>query len=196
MSAVDAPAQIDRRPKRNRRERVPVLSLREGDICEVNVVVEGDERDWVERTVIGHTTETVTFKAPEGWEQGEEYTITPAPDEEIWLVRVPQDKPLHLADRVLGNAVHPNALDRLFEIWPDAHVEVQHDPPNTRGRGTRITIYAFDPATASAGVPPAQVKGAVTTWHRDQFVRKVGTRTAFQRALKKLQILHAEGQVG
>lgn len=185
-TTAELPRPLGRKGKRHRREQVRVLDLEVGDICSVQVVIEGDERDWVKRTVIGRDTEagTVTFKCPEGWEEGREFTVTPDPDDTILRIWRPEDAPIEMVGRILGKAVHPGALDRLFEIWPTAYVQVQHDPPGTRNRGTRVTIYRFDPS--AEGVPPEQVMGAVTTWHRDQFARATGRRLAFERALKAL----------
>lgn len=187
--------------KNRRCEQVRLLDLEVADICEVKVVIEGDEAEWVERTVISRTPESVTFKCPGGWEEGREYEL-PATDERVLRVWRPEDRPRELAEKVLGNAVHPEALRRLFEIWPEAYVEVKRDPHDYRerydgrflGRSTTATIYAFDPQS-DAGTP-ATVRTKVTCHYRDHFVKAQGIRKAFNGALRELVVIQKQaGQI-
>lgn len=95
------------------------------------------------------------------------------------------------AERVLGLAVHPKALDRLFELCPEASVRVRHlqlwDPMDhwyERANGkivpniTRVTEVQID-------VPQEGVALAFAECHpEDNYVRRRGIELAFRRALK------------
>lgn len=100
--------------------------------------------------------------------------------------------PRERAERVLGKAVHPQALDRLFEIWPEAIVTVKHDEV-PRGVGPDFGARLWLRRTV---VDILQRKGAEkTTGHvarnaychsSDQFNRKTGINLAFRRALREV----------
>jgi hypothetical protein len=85
------------------------------------------------------------------------------------------------AEKVLGKAVHPDALNRLFELWPKAKVEVKHYGLRHRKRGTRVTI------TFGA----KSVHGFAECSLDDQYERKRGIQLAFQRALQKVRDINA-----
>lgn len=79
------------------------------------------------------------------------------------------------AARVLGKAVHPNALRRLFELWPDAVVRVRRDVNDYGNRRTIVLI-----ATESGRFVE---RGEVSCDSGDQYNRAYGIREAFRRAL-------------
>lgn len=93
--------------------------------------------------------------------------------------------------RVLGKAVHPDALARLHELFPEAHVSVQHESyvrelphgemrmgrrcyPNPE-RETHVLIELGD------GYPP--IMGTAFCHPLDNFDRRKGIQLAFRRAL-------------
>jgi hypothetical protein len=73
----------------------PVELLEPGDVIEVYFCVEGDEYDWVRRTVV--TTEQVDggtlvrYRVPDGWEGGGQYDVRyePGRTERLAFVDVP-----------------------------------------------------------------------------------------------------------
>lgn len=79
------------------------------------------------------------------------------------------------AGKVLGKAVHPDALNRLFELWPEAVVKVRRDVNEVGNRRTTVFITPeFGRYTES---------GSVSCDSGDQFTRAYGIREAFRRAL-------------
>lgn len=92
----------------------------------------------------------------------------------------------HKAERVLGKAVHQAAIDRLFEIWPSAEVEVKHSDGRHDGVDLKIThINIFMAPRGNA--PNESVFGrARCRLDDDQWDRKVGIKLAFNRALKAI----------
>lgn len=92
------------------------------------------------------------------------------------------------ATKVLGNAVHRGALKRLFELWPEAKVEVKHYRyrygEQVRPKATRVTIVY-----GARGV-----HGHSECGHGDQFSRKTGIQIAFRRALQKVRESEARRQ--
>lgn len=90
------------------------------------------------------------------------------------------------AQRVLGKAVHPAAIDRLYELWPEAQVYVQHEPnsgPPAKAAGKRYTIVSI--VRTSAGL--VEVKGEAICAQDDQWNRKRGIELAFRRALDEVR---------
>jgi hypothetical protein len=89
------------------------------------------------------------------------------------------------AEKALGKAVHPRALDRLFEIWPAAHVRVRHGKILNM-KWTRVSIRVS--ARASMGGFSATADCAPG----DQWNRQFGIALAFRRALKKVSRFEKE----
>jgi hypothetical protein len=91
-----------------------------------------------------------------------------------------------LVVRVLGKAVHPKAIDRLFEVWPEAQVQV--DRYRTRHYGvdgirvTRVIVAA----TSQEGPRSHRVVDRRAYCHPDDpFDRRTGIRLAFDRCLRE-----------
>jgi hypothetical protein len=83
--------------------------------------------------------------------------------------------------RVLGKAVHAGALMRLHELWPEAHVFLQHHGTGMRRRqNTRVVIRA-------SADSPFGVEGWAFCAPGDQFDRRRGIELAFRRALAKVR---------
>lgn len=102
----------------------------------------------------------------------------------------------NLAARVLGKAVDPRGLSRLFDLWPDAVVWVRHF--NSRHDGvdlkcTRVTIEEFADGRAMRGFVLAQ---AYCRLDRDVWNRRRGIGLAFRRALLRVKRLEEEGGNG
>ena len=105
------------------------------------------------------------------------------PDEAAGIITAKQARNA----RVLGKAVHPKALARLHELWPDAIVKVYHDRVG-RGpkypqawhyvRRTRVHIIPSTPGGA------ATATGEVVCHSEDTFNRRRGIELAFRRELK------------
>lgn len=89
---------------------------------------------------------------------------------------------IELARRVLGTAVHTKALQRLFELWPEADVQVTYGRYDGR-RTTTVIILHHPGAYAAFG---NVVRGKAHCDPSDQFVRRVGIDLAFRRALRKI----------
>lgn len=77
--------------------------------------------------------------------------------------------------RVLGKAVHPAALARLHELWPDAVVRVKRDVNEHGNRRTTVFITPEDGRYTERGV--------VSCDSGDTYNRAYGIREAFRRAL-------------
>ena len=176
---------------RDRNERVPVAQLEVDDVIEVLVTIEGDERDWVKRTVIAErqTDEgrTLTMKAPEGWEEGAVYDWTPDPEATVRRVFRPIDGRWNAVAKVLGGAVHRKAIDRLFELWPEASIHVARYTASNDGVPLKVTVvevYRFNPEDNREGM--ATVYGrARCRLDTDTFNRHYGLDLAFRRALRE-----------
>lgn len=110
-------------------------------------------------------------------------SIVFADDEKVLIALVDgQLPPRQLAARVLGAAVHPFAVNRLYELWPQAHVMVHHYPEAGQ---TVVRIYDRRPAdTLGENVGIQDVAREAACSDEDQFSRKMGIRLAFGRALK------------
>jgi hypothetical protein len=82
--------------------------------------------------------------------------------------------------KVLGKAVHENAIRRLHELWPEAEVLVKYYQGIIVGN--RITMIVITEGAKE-----------VVAWSRcvasDQYDRKYGVRLAFQRALAKVRVI-------
>lgn len=85
------------------------------------------------------------------------------------------------ASRALGKAVHPEALNRLFELCPTAFVKVvhRHYLPGA-DRWTEVRIYP----NPDGGVP---VQASAIPHPNDQYNRRYGIDLAFRRALRKVK---------
>lgn len=93
--------------------------------------------------------------------------------------------------RVLGKAVHPAALRRLHELFPNARVSVRHEAtPSERfykrpSHKTRIYIDLDGDRR-----PGGTVFGTATCHHEDNFDRRKGIALAFRRALDIARAQH------
>lgn len=97
----------------------------------------------------------------------------PPAEERSWIAR-------EKAKSALGKAVHPAALNRLFELYPEAIVRVRHNVTWHHGRQTVVYIQ-WKPDNELC-----TKYGAVTCHSDDQYVKRVGIDKAFRQALKKL----------
>lgn len=85
-------------------------------------------------------------------------------------------------ERTVGKAVHPMALDRLMELWPEAFVEVRQYP--NRGQ-TVVRIYNHRPPRDGSGDRTLEEAAREAACHPDdQFSRRRGITLAFGRALR------------
>jgi len=80
------------------------------------------------------------------------------------------------AARILGKAINQNALRRLFEFWPEAEVEVYYGRYDDR-RTTTVVIRRDAELVAPCKYGKAYCSPS------DKFIRQVGLRIAFRRAL-------------
>jgi hypothetical protein len=117
-------------------------------------------------------------------------------------------------ERALGKAVHPNAIDRLLEIWPDAYVEVKHyrtklseeqakirfsppaiyraaalrdagEDPGSKGGATTVVLWARKPEEGPRGGHGIRHHAEqVRCYSGDTFDRRIGIELAFRRALR------------
>jgi len=96
--------------------------------------------------------------------------------------------------RVLGKAVHPAALARLHELYPNARVSVEHEAtPVELPHGTQKMSRRFYQRPSHEtrvfidldgdGRPGAPIFGTATCHHEDNFDRRKGIELAFRRAL-------------
>jgi hypothetical protein len=92
-----------------------------------------------------------------------------------------QDTAIERARRVLGHAVHTKALQRLFELWPEAEVSVVYGRYD--GRRTTVVRIRHNPGATFVG---GEARGEAHCDQSDQFVRRVGIDLAFRRALRKV----------
>lgn len=94
----------------------------------------------------------------------------------------------HLAKRRLGKAVHPLALNRLYELWPEAHVQVSHVTSQLGGpQWTSVWIWQRYGESKPAG--ECIVRHANVHPH-DQRNRRYGISPAFRRALREVSRRH------
>lgn len=104
-----------------------------------------------------------------------------------------------VAEKVLGKAVHPDALSRLLEVWPEAQVEVRHDRvwrgiPFTgkRVQLRRTTVEVWEGEKNPIPLPEDQrpnhrhVTREAVCHSGDQFRRRDGIRVAFDRCLREV----------
>ena len=106
-------------------------------------------------------------------------SVVYADDQKVLIALVNGKLPLRqLAARVLGEAVHPFAVNRLFDLLANPIVEVHHAPPKMLPRWTIVKIKAEGTGDKVYGL------GEATCAEGDQFNRKVGIRIAFDRALR------------
>jgi hypothetical protein len=96
--------------------------------------------------------------------------------------------------KVLGRAVHPKAIDRLLELWPEAYVEVTHYSARHDGvplRCTRVHIWSGpSPTRTNSERPTGSERRTGTARCRldcDVWDRRRGIDLAFRRALKKVK---------
>lgn len=96
--------------------------------------------------------------------------------------------------RVLGKAVHPAALDRLHELFPEARCSVEHEAtPVELPHGTqRMSRRFYQRPSHETRVfidldgdrrPGGAIFGTATCHHEDNFDRGKGIELAFRRAL-------------
>jgi len=121
---------------------------------------------------------------------GEFLTADNAPIPEGLADKV-QPSARELADRVLGKAVHPAAVDRLFAVWPEAIVEVTHSPATMEPRFTVVSIKR----DAEAAKTDGHVTREATCSSLDQFDRRAGIRIAFDRCLREAVRREDHGRV-
>lgn len=93
--------------------------------------------------------------------------------------------------RVLGKGVHPAAIMRLHELWPDAVVRVGHGydyalshPDRPTMEVVRVTwVRIFE----RPGAPGGPVLGESRCREDDAYRRDYGIDLAFRRALRKVR---------
>lgn len=81
-------------------------------------------------------------------------------------------------ERALGLAGHPQAIERLLELWPSAHVWVTYAVHG----GRRVTLVGIAPSQATTPM----FFGRAYCSPPDQFSRRRGREIAFRRALVRL----------
>lgn len=91
--------------------------------------------------------------------------------------------PRERVERTLGKAVHPRAIDRLFELWPHAEVEVKHSDGRHDGVNLKITHVNIR-KLPRGNAPNEQTFGrAYCRLDCDQWSRRRGISLAFNRAM-------------
>lgn len=88
---------------------------------------------------------------------------------------------------VLGKAVHPGALARLHELYPDVRVEVHHriDADDFIGPGRSREQWHVTRITLRFGDGPSDYLWAEAKCHPDdRYERREGIKLAFRRALE------------
>lgn len=99
--------------------------------------------------------------------------------------------------KVLGKGAHPRAINRLVELWPEAHVIVSHRSRRYDGedrRDTTVWVFEHKPSAAQAENPwlivdPGmnRVVGRAECMLRfDHWNRRFGISLAFRRALRRV----------
>jgi hypothetical protein len=119
----------------------------------------------------------------------EEHRIT----DEQWRAILASSNAERRAAKVLGKAVHPNALKRLFELWPEAEVHVSHFHDAT-GDMTAVDIYShtWDQMTDARDHFPKTATGNAFCAPEDQFNKRYGIQLAFRRALDDVRRIESE----
>lgn len=104
------------------------------------------------------------------------------------------------AGRVVGKAVHPGALDRLFELYPDVKIDVRHDVElyytgrhmddlsQDARRTTRVTFWL----TGRRGSTERYVFADAKCHPNDNWDRRAGIKLAFDRALAAARKTHRQ----
>lgn len=83
--------------------------------------------------------------------------------------------------KVVGPGVHPRAIGRLVEVWPEAVVEVKHSPAAMSPRFTVVDVVKSPDHRKTEG----HVSRAATCSREDQFVKATGIVVAFDRCLRE-----------
>lgn len=102
------------------------------------------------------------------------------------------DTPRALAARKLGKAVHPAALDRLFELYPEAVVGVQHRHEPAPGRLQTQKMDCHHECRQHITVVAIEYQKSYATFGHafchpdDNWDRRKGIEIAFRRALKEV----------
>jgi hypothetical protein len=95
---------------------------------------------------------------------------------------------------VLGRAVHPAALDRLHELFPEARVNVEHEahPVELLKGSMKMSRRFYQRPSHETRVfidldgdkrPGGTIFGTATCHHEDNFDRRKGITLAYRRAL-------------
>lgn len=89
------------------------------------------------------------------------------------------------AEQVLGKGVHPAAVERLFEVWPEAQVAVAHERELRAHSYTYVEVWI---GNKSARDKPhgLHVTRNAKCHPDDQFNRRTGVRIAFDRCLREV----------
>lgn len=87
--------------------------------------------------------------------------------------------------KVLGAGVHPRAIGRLAELWPDAYLEVHHAPAGMVPRFTVVKVWATKQDHDEDLAAPVSAAATCSRW--DQFDRRAGIAIAFKRVLLKVK---------
>lgn len=97
------------------------------------------------------------------------------------------------AAMALGSAVHPAALDRLFELCPEAVVRVRHQSLGVLGAtwyeraNGAVVPYAFRTTVVQIDLARGDVVYGRARCHpEDNYDRRKGIELAFRRALKRV----------
>lgn len=112
----------------------------------------------------------------------------------------PQLSSREKSERALGKAVHPAAIARLYEIFPDAEVEVTHGSsphptlPDGLHWGDRALVERFSEkapryrwTTVTVSTPDGDVLANTMSFYPPvQFSRRAGISHAFRYLLKDI----------
>lgn len=97
--------------------------------------------------------------------------------------------------KVLGKAVHPLAIGRLVEVWPEATIEVSYHDTRYDGVNLRVTRMRVYPAAGEDPLRRPSVQRDARCHSDDQFERRVGIRIAFDRCLREVVRREDPGRV-
>jgi hypothetical protein len=93
--------------------------------------------------------------------------------------------------KILGRAVHPQAIGRLVEVWPEAEVQVRHDTmviyphvPLRRIESPRTTVEIWQGEKSPEG--RQHVIREARCYVEDTYDKRVGIRVAFDRCLREI----------
>lgn len=104
------------------------------------------------------------------------------------------------SERALGRAAHPAAIQRLYEIVPDAEVSVVHgEGIDTRSTGRRFSQAPLKTryTTVTVSTPGGDLVADTAWFYRPvQFDRRQGIKFAFARVLKGICIRNNEALRG